>query len=165
MGSEMCIRDSLNSRLPNNLPGVTQWSGWSPPAQDFDEADGVFDAEHATDRSEILYQNLSNIDIDGVSAIDLLGATSIGDTDGDGSPEILDGWGEPIFMEWQQERLQIDDPELNIWEPAGSFCGLSCEHATFGTTSLQLSFYCQPCLLYTSPSPRDLSTSRMPSSA
>ena len=24
---------------------------------------------------------------------------------------------------------------------------------------------CQPCLLYTSPSPRDLSTSRMPSSA
>ena len=25
--------------------------------------------------------------------------------------------------------------------------------------------YCKPCLLYTSPSPRDLSTSRMPSSA
>ena len=27
------------------------------------------------------------------------------------------------------------------------------------------SFMCMPCLLYTSPSPRDLSTSRMPSSA
>ena len=26
-------------------------------------------------------------------------------------------------------------------------------------------FYCDSCLLYTSPSPRDLSTSRMPSSA
>ena len=32
-------------------------------------------------------------------------------------------------------------------------------------TLLQLQFYTSICLLYTSPSPRDLSTSRMPSSA
>eukprot|EP00831_Metopus_contortus_P029678 TRINITY_DN24399_c0_g1_i1.p1 TRINITY_DN24399_c0_g1~~TRINITY_DN24399_c0_g1_i1.p1 ORF type:complete len:160 (+),score=27.45 TRINITY_DN24399_c0_g1_i1:29-481(+) len=31
--------------------------------------------------------------------------------------------------------------------------------------SIQFGKECQPCLLYTSPSPRDLSTSRMPSSA
>ena len=36
-----------------------------------------------------------------------------------------------------------------------------------GKTTISLSAlgYCKPCLLYTSPSPRDLSTSRMPSSA
>ena len=33
------------------------------------------------------------------------------------------------------------------------------------TTVNQISFKCENCLLYTSPSPRDLSTSRMPSSA
>ena len=40
-----------------------------------------------------------------------------------------------------------------------------CMEGTFRLTCDGKSYICNPCLLYTSPSPRDLSTSRMPSSA
>ena len=40
-----------------------------------------------------------------------------------------------------------------------------CTRVNLGTAALENPEWCRRCLLYTSPSPRDLSTSRMPSSA
>ena len=129
---------------PVQLPGVSRWTGWTRPVADSNLADEVI--EDAADRSEILYQNLLNIDIDGVPAVELLGPSTIGDSDGDGVLEVLDGWREPLFLEWQQERLVNPDPELNIWSPTGTLCGLSCEHISFASASANLSHYSQPVL-------------------
>ena len=101
------------------------------PADPFDQ--------DANGKSELLYQILLNIDIDGVPAVDQLGSRAVGNTDGDAFPEILDAWGEPLYLQWQQENLVPVDDDLaaNVWESTGTFVGLSKEHtsAGFGTNS------------------------------
>ena len=69
-----------------------------------------------------------------------------------------------------QDYLNIDDIEVGIDE-----AGLGCVAGSFFVSAVILPKKCPNpehlklwnniCLLYTSPSPRDLSTSRMPSSA
>jgi prepilin-type N-terminal cleavage/methylation domain-containing protein len=51
--------------------------------------------------SECLYLILSTMRDGDKSALDYFDSTEIGDNDGDGMPEILDGWGTPIaFVRW-----------------------------------------------------------------
>lgn len=51
--------------------------------------------------SECLYLILSSMRDGDKSSLDYFDATEIGDTDGDGMLEILDGWGRPIeFLRW-----------------------------------------------------------------
>ncbi len=51
--------------------------------------------------SECLYMIMSTTFIAGSPAIDAIPTSNIGDTDGDGFPEILDGWGRPLgFVRW-----------------------------------------------------------------
>ena len=112
---------------------MTGWIGFDVPADD--AARDGFD-QGAADKSELLYQVLLNIDIDGVPAVDQLGSRAIGDSDNDGTLEILDAFGEPIYLQWQQENLRIDDVAANVWDAAplpvpdgtGTFIGLSKEH-------------------------------------
>ena len=59
-----------------------------------------------------------------------------------------------------QEDLRIAKPLANIF--IASFIAVG---VAFGTQNLELLGLLQGCLLYTSPSPRDLGKSRMPSSA
>jgi hypothetical protein len=50
--------------------------------------------------AECLYMVIMNATADG-EARGLFGENSVGDTDGDGAPEFLDGWGHPIeFLRW-----------------------------------------------------------------
>jgi hypothetical protein len=147
----------VNAGLVNALSqfqpqSVNRWNNWAANSGWVVEIDSepsdVVDQE-AANKSELLYEILQNIDVDGVPAVETLSASSIGDTDGDQILEILDGWGEPMFLEWQQEKLQIADPEENIWEPIGGggfFCGLSCEHFDSAATLLNVSAYAQPVL-------------------
>jgi prepilin-type N-terminal cleavage/methylation domain-containing protein len=52
-------------------------------------------------QSECLYLILSGIRDDNGSALDMLSASEVGDLDGDGLKEVLDGWGQPIwFLRW-----------------------------------------------------------------
>ena len=60
-----------------------------------------------------------------------------------------------FFQNKGKDRL-LKDYYSHVWY--GDFLEHVKEHRLFATM-------CTPCLLYTSPSPRDLSTSRMPSSA
>ena len=149
MDQELGISPALlRSALPTRLPSVVRWDAWTPPIVDSDASDTIL--EDGADRAEILYKILLDIDVDGAPAVELLGSSAIGDSDGDGVLEILDAWGEPLFLEWQQERLQhVDGPEENIWGPSTttpSFCGLSCEHGSFGISPANLRHYCQPVL-------------------
>lgn len=53
------------------------------------------------DDSECLYMILESIQDGETNGLDYFKASEIGDTDGDGMPEILDAWGTPIrFVRW-----------------------------------------------------------------
>ncbi len=51
--------------------------------------------------AECLYMIVSRIQDGDTNGLEFFRETEIGDTDGDGMPEILDGWGKPIaFLRW-----------------------------------------------------------------
>lgn len=51
--------------------------------------------------AECLYMIIASIRENGTSGLDFLQSGEIGDVDGDGMPEILDAWGNPIvFVRW-----------------------------------------------------------------
>jgi prepilin-type N-terminal cleavage/methylation domain-containing protein len=125
--------------------GVTPWA---LPADtnpiDVDDI-GEIDEER-TEKSELLYAILSRIDADGVPAVELLGSQAIDDTDGDQRPEIVDAWGDPIFLQWQQVFMTPQQPEEGVWseDNDGTLCGLSCEHGNYAANESQLRVYAQP---------------------
>lgn len=106
-----------------------QQRGWTPVV-DSNPYDGII--EDAASRSELLYQILQSIEIDGVPASETLGASATGDSNSNGYPEILDGWGDPIFLQWQAVRMSANERASSVWSSLENspLCGLSCEHAT-----------------------------------
>ena len=115
--------------------------GWAPVV-DTNPNDDII--EDAASRSELLFQILQNIEIDGVPVTEKLGPRGTGDSNSNGFPEVIDGWGEPIFLQWQAIRMGSQDTATGIWTlhengtdrngdgipDTPPFCGLSCEHAT-----------------------------------
>lgn len=109
--------------LGGTVPTPANW----PPIRDSNPRDIII--EDAVLKSELLYAMLSRIDVDGVPATDTLGPQAIADTNNNGFNEIVDGWGEPLFLQWQQE-VMTGDPEEGLWDVSNTevMCGLSCEH-------------------------------------
>jgi len=105
-------------------------NGWTFD-RDSDPTDD--EIEDAASRSELLFEILSRIDVDGIPAIEQLSSAAIGDTNGNGFNEVLDAWGEPIFLQWQQEWLFASDLSSGVWErdPRRRLGGLSAEHDRF----------------------------------
>lgn len=65
--------------------------------------------------SECLYLILASINDGDTSALDFLHDSEIGDTDGDGVPEVLDGWGNPIvFVRWPQGFIGFESSLQDI---------------------------------------------------
>ncbi|UUO05259.1 type II secretion system GspH family protein [Blastopirellula sp. J2-11] len=59
--------------------------------------------------SECLYLILASITDGETNALDFLHDSEVGDTDDDGVPEVLDGWGNPIaFLRWPQGHIGIE---------------------------------------------------------
>ena len=73
-------------------------------------------------------------------------------------PDVLLAEGEPLPLFYDESFTVISDEEKSgrVWR------GLEKK---LSSSALSCLAQCWFCLLYTSPSPRDLSTSRMPSSA
>ncbi len=68
--------------------------------------------EHENQGAECLYLVMATSFIGGQPAISSIPASNIGDTDGDGLLEILDGWGQPLgFLRWP---VGYDDPQRSI---------------------------------------------------
>lgn len=62
--------------------------------------------------AECLYMIMATSFVGGAPALEQIPSSNIGDTDGDGMPEVLDGWGRPLgFIRWP---VGFDDPELSI---------------------------------------------------
>jgi prepilin-type N-terminal cleavage/methylation domain-containing protein len=67
----------------------------------------------ANEGAECLYMIVMNATGDG-EAKSLFSESSIGDTDGDGAPEFLDGWGHPIsFLRWAPGFASDIEPNAN----------------------------------------------------
>lgn len=124
--------DLIRNELPNNRAAVQTAAGALFPSQSFatnfrnrysnlttPEADaslrqlqrGISSKAVAWrnfpgDRpAEFLYAILSRIDYHGSTGLDAIGNQAIGDSDGDGVLEIVDGWGEPMEFVIQQKFL------------------------------------------------------------
>ena len=92
-----------------------------------------------------------------VLAFLLLGLAACGGDDGD--PAVL---AEPPL----ESTVEARDAALNCTDFSNpDKPPVLLVHGTFTSGTEQYTAFYTPCLLYTSPSPRDLSTSRMPSSA
>jgi len=73
-------------------------SGTWADVLDTSDGDG-WSAAH--EGSECLYMILESIQNGETNGLDFFKPSEIGDTDGDGVPEVLDGWGRPIaFLRW-----------------------------------------------------------------
>jgi prepilin-type N-terminal cleavage/methylation domain-containing protein len=77
----------------------------------------VLDWNFENEAAECLYLILSRMQVGEANGLEFFTESEIGDTDGDGMPEILDAWGRPIrFYRWpvgfQSEfnNPQFDDP-------------------------------------------------------
>ena len=153
--------NSMTGDFDSTLSLVNDWSTWNAygtrAVGDSSMTDGI--DEEAADKSELLYQILLNIDLDGLPAIDQLGSQAIGDTDGDSVMEVIDAWGEPIFLQWQQEWLTLapapaTGPDvgkpainLNVWEEGTGMGGLSNEHISVSIPVADPPIlYCKPVL-------------------
>lgn len=143
----------------NKPSSVAHWDQWAtrylggvaptpanwPPVVDSNPRDEI--VEDAAFKSELLFEILSRIDIDGVPASETLGSQAIGDTNDNGFNEVIDAWGDPIFLQWQQVIMD-GDPEEGIWSDSPNprdMCGLSCEHF-FPETGISIIDYVRPVL-------------------
>ncbi|PQO27403.1 hypothetical protein C5Y96_17850 [Blastopirellula marina] len=64
----------------------------------------------ANESSECLYMILASIQSGETNGLDFFKPSEIGDTDGDGVPEILDAWGKPIlFLRWPYGYPNIEN--------------------------------------------------------
>ena len=79
-----------------------------------DDYDNPSPCDPGVDDSEILFLLLSQIDVDGEPAIESIGPRAIGDPDGDGRNDIVDGWGDPLLLRYHQENVVETAP--GIWE-------------------------------------------------
>ena len=155
MGSEMCIRDSI---IIDSFEGNTD-TDISTPATYV-----IFGKENVGNSSSIDLRNLTAEDGFVLKGGDRISATSVsnaGDINGDGFDDLIIGAGfdgtnnQIIEYEFLRNSYISDDGKGRSFIVFGNEdIGTSGE---FDLSNL--------CLLYTSPSPRDLSTSRMPSSA
>ncbi len=74
--------------------------------------------------AECLYMIMSTTSMNGVPALSSIPSSNIGDTDDDGMPEILDGWGTPIgFIRWPVGYIESDGavPGIDIPDEFDTF--------------------------------------------
>jgi hypothetical protein len=69
--------------------------------------------------AELLFLIVEDSDLDGASAIEMFGSSEIGDTDGDGLNEFLDGYGNPIrWIRWPSGFAQLGRAYPDLLNPA-----------------------------------------------
>jgi len=103
------VRGTRNDKSARNVAQVV-WS--SSPKRDvfLSRLGGTPDV--ANQGAECLYMIMSTAFVGGEPAIANIPTNHVGDTDGDGLPEIIDAWGQPLgFIRWP---VGFFDPELSL---------------------------------------------------
>lgn len=107
--------------------GVRRWNNFLSVTQTQGDLIVTAPDQVRINRSEILYNLLSQIEFGGSAALDSLGGNAFGDNDGDGVLEVVDAFGDPITLQLLQENLfQSANPVLRaqqiangVWETDG----------------------------------------------
>lgn len=109
----------LHQYLPQVKPaGVNRWGRMAGIwGQDPDDGGNLVEGDARSTAAEYLYEILKSIDVDGISAIETLGANAVGDFDGDGYREIVDAWGEPMVFDIEQPAYVGPDPATGLFAP------------------------------------------------
>jgi hypothetical protein len=102
------IRELMRLELPDRKTDVVNPATYTPSAlaavpalarRYYNRAKATWTAEYQN--AECLYMIVAEMNEIGGNGLDFLQEGEIGDVDGDGMPEILDGWGNPIrFLRW-----------------------------------------------------------------
>ena len=156
MGSEMCIRDSLNGTL--TLIGPATLAEYEAVIRSVAYESTSENPSAATRTVEITVNdgdagsNTLSRDIEVIAINDAPELATI-----EVQPAAYIENGVPVGITGNLSISDIDDTQIESATVTISNNYIAGED--------QLTFVPQACLLYTSPSPRDLSTSRMPSSA
>ena len=150
----MCIRDSLQPAAP-----ATKRSRWDETPVAGDSAQTPVGLGGATPAG------LIGAETPTPTAFAAQSAAALAMDRGPVTPEMAQR------MRWEREMNErnrpLSDAELDMMFPANGYKILDppAGYAPIHTPSRKLTATPTPCLLYTSPSPRDATLSRMPSSA
>ncbi len=118
--AHLAVIPSLANAYTRAVDGALGNTNWyvSPQPQDGSVAAGKW--SYIAQGSECLYLIVSQIHDGDRSGIEFFQKSEIGDTDGDGMKEILDGWGRPIeFMRWAPGFATNPGPD-GQWGIAGT---------------------------------------------
>ena len=98
--------------------GIARWAGANFSGLNT-PADMRSREQRFADAAEILHRFLLQIDFNGSTALDALGSSAVGDSDGDGQLEVVDAWGEPIFFQFLQPNIDVEmtNPTFGVWAP------------------------------------------------
>ena len=156
IGTTMCVFVDTNgtgaSAVANNYPGWLYCDGNSHSVNNYPMLyDVIGDQYGGTDPSTVTLSDWGNAQGSVQNATfnvpDLRMKRIVG-------PGGVDGSG----------SITPDDAQMNVGDTGGEwYMSRARQNEEYGVGSVRVTGY--SCLLYTSPSPRDLSTSRMPSSA
>jgi hypothetical protein len=109
----------IRNNYPNDVSGVQLEvlldRVTSSNAEKFQRAIASTTAPNEVDLpGEYLHEILRSIQIDGQSAVEMLGGSAIGDFDNDGIPEVVDAWGEPLFFDIEQFGATVDTTDNSV---------------------------------------------------
>ena len=74
--------------------------------------------------AEYLHEILRSVQIDGQSAVEMLGNSAIDDVDGDGIPEVVDAWGDPLLFDLEQFSATVDTTDNSVRSNSNGFVPL-----------------------------------------
>ena len=166
----MCIRDRSLPGLPGVIIGFNESIAWSQTNVGQDVADLYTITWKDSTRQEYL---LDSAYVPAKKVVEKYTVRAMNLPLGLSEKEIIDTvrythWGPVIYEspDLSEKDLALrwlvhDEPEAN---ELAVFSDLN-KAQNYEEYAAAIAGYNSPCLLYTSPSPRDLSTSRMPSSA
>ncbi len=93
----LTLRELLSRRRPG---AVSKWRQF--------QGNETSSADNEILPAEYLYHILSGIQIDGQSAVEMIGSSAVGDSDGDGVLEVIDAWGDPLVFDIEQAGWDIE---------------------------------------------------------
>lgn len=103
--SDNDIDQAFRRSQPANVSRWAGWVGFAAPPADFNNLTANEISQLRADSAEVLYAVFSQLEFEGTSALDALGSSAVGNTDGDSFPEIIDAFGDPIAFEFHQRNI------------------------------------------------------------
>jgi len=148
--------------ITNRLQLVVDWFGVTGDADSVPQKLATYFERSVTgwttqhESSECLYLILSTSFVGGGPAIELIPAVNVGDTDGDGMSEILDGWGRPMhFIRWPigfvDAEGSVDTTVQDEFDPLKTDFGFIVNESDSSLTDIENPWSIRPLVISAGP--------------